>query len=47
MVSNTLMNQKLLMSIKTEQQIFPRDSILNRKNIFVHFITIKHLKCYI
>ena len=27
MVSDTLINQKLLMSIKIEQQIFPKDII--------------------
>ena len=26
MISNTLINQKLLMLIKIEQQIFPRDT---------------------
>ena len=46
MVSNTLIKQKLLMSIKIEQQIFAkavRDTKLNSKNIFVDFITIKML----
>ena len=34
MASVTLISQKLLMSIKIKQQILPRDSILNSKNIF-------------
>ena len=34
MVSNTLINQKLFMSIKIEQQTFPRDTIPNRKTSF-------------
>ena len=46
MVSNTLINQKLLMPIKIEQQIFPktvRDTKLSHKNIFMDFVTIKML----
>ena len=43
MVFNTLISGKLLMSIKIEQQVFPRDTILNSKNIFVDLITIKML----
>ena len=37
MASVTLISQKLLMSIKIKQQILPRDSILNSKNIFCGF----------
>ena len=43
MVFNTQINGKLLMSIKIEQQIFPRYTILSSKKIFVDLITIKML----
>ena len=48
MASITLISQKLLMSIKIEQQILPRDTILNifnyTKIFFLDFITMKMLR---